>query len=248
MIFLTSYISRFSKTSTIYLQIIIFICSITYLFYLIRNQTKLGIAGLQKKPPKLGLADIDEEYIDPVLYSNIITEEENKHIVSLAHTKFKPSSTIGGVISNYRNSQTAWLPKEDPTVNAILKRLCRFVDYPIENSEGIQVVKYEKGGYYKEHYDTYNQDNEISAFFDEQGGHRVLNILIYLNENFIGGTTRFPRLDLDITPVKNSGLVFYLLDRQQKKCHPKSLHAGMPVIDGNKIIANIWVRERKFTV
>jgi prolyl 4-hydroxylase len=231
---MTGYISRFSKTLSI--QIIIFIISITFLFFLIHQ-----------KLPKLGLADIDDEYIDPVLYSDIINEEENKHILKLANSKFKPSSTIGGVISNYRNSQTAWLPRDDPTVTSILKRICEVLNYPVENSEGIQVVKYERGGYYKEHYDTYNQNNEISAVFDEQGGHRVLNILIYLNENFIGGTTRFPRLDMDITPTKNSGLVFYLLDKQQKKCHPKSLHAGMPVIDGCKIIANIWIRERRFS-
>ena len=212
------------------------LCSIIYLFFWINNN----------RQKRVGLADIEDEYIDPVLYQDIITEEENKHIISLAEPRFKQSSIIGGIISDYRDSQTAWLPRDDPIVNTILKKLCKFVNYPIENSEGIQVVKYEKGGYYREHYDTFNQDNEISKMFNIQGGHRVLNILIYLNENFEGGTTRFPRLDLDIEPKKNSGLIFYLLDKQQKKCHPKALHAGMPVIDGTKLISNIWIRERKF--
>jgi len=190
---------------------------------------------------------MDDEYIEPVLYKDIITEEENKHIISLAETRFKPSTTLGGIERSYRDSQTAWLTRDDTIIKTILERLCKFTHYPIENSEGIQVVKYEKGGYYREHYDTFNENDDITREFYRQGGHRVLNILIYLNENFEGGTTRFPRLYLDIRPKKNSGLIFYLLDKQQKNCHPKALHAGMPVTEGEKIIANIWIRERKFT-
>jgi len=30
------------------------------------------------------------------------------------------------------------------------------------------------------------------------------------------------------------------------RCHPKALHAGLPIKSGTKYVCNIWVRETKF--
>ena len=71
-------------------------------------------------------------------------------------------------------------------------------------------------------------------------------MLIYLNDEFTEGATRFVVLKKDIKPPKYGGVLFYTLDKNLKKCHPKALHAGLPVKSGNKYVANIWIRQMRF--
>jgi prolyl 4-hydroxylase len=51
---------------------------------------------------------------------------------------------------------------------------------------------------------------------------------------------------MELKPDKNSGILFYPLQKKGDKCHPKALHAGLPVISGEKYIANVWLRESAF--
>ena len=82
--------------------------------------------------------------------------------------------------------------------------------------------------------------------FLKRGGHRIATMVIYLNDDFEGGSTRFINLDRNIKPKKYGSIYFHTLDKNEKKCHPYGLHAGLPVTSGNKYIANIWIRENKF--
>ena len=47
-------------------------------------------------------------------------------------------------------------------------------------------------------------------------------------------------------PKKYNALLFYSLEKNGNKCHPLSLHAGMPVETGQKYIANVWLREKEY--
>ena len=69
-----------------------------------------------------------------------------------------------------------------------------------------------------------------------------------LRISFFGGGTDFPELGFTIPPNKGDVVVFHntLKEEPQSnypKIHPKSLHAGMPVLSGNKWIVNLWFRE-----
>ena len=75
-------------------------------------------------------------------------------------------------------------------------------------------------------------------------GYRVLTMVIYLNDDFEGGATKFPNIDKEYKPEKYSGLLFYPMNKNGDKCHDNSLHAGMPVISGEKYIANVWIRDK----
>jgi prolyl 4-hydroxylase len=192
------------------------------------------------------LADINDEYILPTIHPNIISAEETEYILKKSENKYKNSVTVGGHNSNIRKSQTAWLSKVDPIIKNIISRVCDLTNTPFENAENLQVVKYEKDGYYNEHFDSVANTTGNSKFFLSQGGHRIITMLIYLNDDFDEGGTRFIVLNKDIKPPKGYGILFHTLDKNNKKCHPKSLHAGLPIKSGNKYIANIWIRENKY--
>ena len=71
-------------------------------------------------------------------------------------------------------------------------------------------------------------------------------MVIYLTDGFTDGGTFFPKLKKIYKPNKCGGLLFHPLSTNTSKCHPKALHAGMPVTSGIKYIANVWLREKKF--
>jgi hypothetical protein len=82
-----------------------------------------------------------------------------------------------------------------------------------------EIVRYPQGGMFKPHTDT-NRDNP----------HRAFTVIIYLNDDFSGGETSFPDLNYDCRPKAGRVLVF--LSTQ--------LHAGLPVIKGEKNIIVFW--------
>jgi len=195
----------------------------------------------------LGFAKITDEYNEPVIYENFITEEEANYIKQQAEPKFSNSEIMGFKINEeIRKSKTAWLDKNDPNIKNVIMRVCAIHDYPFENAEQLQVVKYEPGGFYKEHHDSVYETDSISINFLKDGGHRMLTMLIYLNDDFTGGSTRFVTLQKDIRPPKHGSILFYPLDKTNTKCHPKALHAGLPLNSGVKYIANVWIRKEEY--
>ena len=197
--------------------------------------------------PQYGLAQLTDDYISPTIIDNFITEEEAKYILELAREKFVPSVLFGNYkIKDIRNSKSVWLPTDDNIVSNVIKRACKIVNLPFKNSEGLQVVKYNANGYFKQHFDTTHEIEKQSRDFFSHGGHRLATIIVYLNDEFEGGETHFVNLQKHIKPNKYSGILFYSLDKNGNKCHPKSLHEGTKVISGNKYIANIWIRQNKF--
>ena len=66
---------------------------------------------------------------------------------------------------------------------------------------------------------------------------------LYLNEPARGGGTTFPDVGFEVAPVRGNA-VFFSYDRP----HPstRTLHAGAPVLEGEKWVATKWLREGRF--
>ena len=193
-----------------------------------------------------GYCQIDADYTEPVLYPDFIDDTQANAILNLAKPLFAESTVVTGSDTNIRKSQTAWLDKNDHVIGTVIKRVCDITNIPFENAEKMQVVKYEPNGFYIDHFDASCDDRKECVEFEKNGGQRVVTMIIYLNDDFTGGTTRFKNLQTEFQPVKNNGLLFYSLQKDGDKCHPLSLHSGMPVKTGEKYIANIWLRERPY--
>jgi len=196
-------------------------------------------------------SSMDDPYEEPYIINNIITEEEAKYIIEKATSKFEDSlvldDSIDGILdTDTRKSKTAWMHKDDPLIYNIMTRIANLVNLPIENTESLQVVKYEPNGYYKHHHDSCCDYTKSCVDFTKTGGQRNKTVLIYLNDDFTEGETDFPLLNKKIKPPKYCAVVFNPLAKNSNKCHPKALHAGLPVKSGTKYIANLWFREGKF--
>lgn len=67
----------------------------------------------------------------------------------------------------------------------------------------------------------------------------------YLTDVANGGGTAFHAGlpdEVVVTPKKGRLLVFYNCEETSARRHPRSVHAGLPVIQGEKWIANLWFR------
>jgi prolyl 4-hydroxylase len=149
-------------------------------------------------------------------------------------------NTNGNEKTDYRNSKQIWL---NDNVSPIVKKISNVTEImtnlPKKNMEELQMVKYDTSGYFKQHYDPY-VDDPNSNIRD-----RIYTILIYLNDVEEGGETYFNNLNISIKPKKGTGVIFksLLSDNTVLK---KSLHQGMSVLKGNKIICKKWVHIKKF--
>jgi prolyl 4-hydroxylase len=195
---------------------------------------------------KLGLTDMNAPYTEPVVYPNLISSQEAEYIINTSLSHFKDSTIVSGKDLSVRKSQTNTLNNNDPTIHSIIERICNIVNYPIENVEPIQVVKYDSDGYYNAHYDSCPDNNDFCRSFVANGGQRVITVVIYLNDDFSGGHTTFIHLKKDFKPTKGSGLIFYSMDKNNTRTHPLSLHEGSPLTKGTKYIANVWIRENAY--
>jgi prolyl 4-hydroxylase len=118
------------------------------------------------------------------------------------------------------------------------------IEVPLENCEGMQLVHYKPGQYYKPHHD-YFQPN--SSYWDREinrGGQRTWTAFLYLNDVKEGGTTNFPYIDIEVKP--KAGRMVLWMNMINGKPNVDSYHEARAPKGCEKWGANIWVREKKF--
>jgi prolyl 4-hydroxylase len=70
-------------------------------------------------------------------------------------------------------------------------------------------------------------------------------LVIYLNDVELGGETAFPEIGLTVTAKKGSAVYFEYCNSQEHT-DPLTLHAGLPVLKGEKWIATKWMRQNTY--
>ena len=131
-------------------------------------------------------------------------------------------------------STVHWLI-ENPANHAINRRLAALSKTSVEQGEPLQILRYRPGQQYHPHFDWVPDANR-----------RILTALIYLNDDYEGGDTRFPKVDLSIKGRKGDALLFRNIGRDGG-FDPLSEHSGMPVESGTKYLASRWIREARYT-
>ena len=88
-------------------------------------------------------------------------------------------------------------------------------------------------------------DYEYTIWPAKYTGFRKKTCLIYLNEDFEGGETHFPKLNIKIQPRLGKAVVWNNT-HEDNRVIEESLHAGLPVLSKSKWIMSIWIREKPF--
>eukprot|EP00934_Nitzschia_sp_Nitz4_P008287 Nitzschia sp. Nitz4//scaffold150_size53981//47623//49714//NITZ4_006687-RA/size53981-augustus-gene-0.35-mRNA-1//1//CDS//3329537101//8277//frame0 len=201
--------------------------------------TEVSLENDKKLPPWL------------VTFENFLTPEECDTLIELGHLSgYKRSEdvgkenldgTVGSVKSAGRTSENAWCShksgcRDDPTVVTVQNRISKVIGIPPENSEDLQMLRYELGQFYNVHHDF------IPHQKDRQCGPRILTFFIYLSDVESGGGTDFPELGITVLPKKGSAVLWpSIYDSNPKMKDDRTEHQALPVVTGTKFAANGWI-------
>ncbi len=149
-----------------------------------------------------------------------------------------------------RRSKTQVIHPENKEVSGIIQRIANVLCTTASKAEPANVICYETGGFFSEHMDAYSPIHFAMANYSSSNrltdlmsaGNRTWTALIYLNHDFKGGCTLFPRLGISLMP--EMGTLICWKNSNNSAPIMNSLHSGSVVERGEKHVIVIPFRER----
>jgi prolyl 4-hydroxylase len=186
---------------------------------------------------------------DAVVYGNFLSSAECAELIAYAEGHMQFSKVVDRtsgkpVLHEARTSSSMFLKRgQTDLVTSIEQRISDLVGLPVENGEGLQVLRYDVGQEYRKHYDYFNPDRETTPHHIKRGGQRIATFLMYLNTPDGGGETTFPHAGISVCANEGNALLFRY---DTPTPATKTLHCGEPVTSGVKWVATKWIRQSKF--
>ena len=178
---------------------------------------------------------------------NFISEQECKYIIKLINKNNHKSQVIGpegkSIYDTSRTSSTANLPGDDDIIIKLKNKIANYLNIPVKNGESLQGQMYNENEYFKPHFDAFAGNSYKTNA--GKAGNRTNTLMIYLNNNFVGGGTNFVNLNKVICPEIGKAVTWQNIDKN-KNIIESSMHEGMPVSSGIKYIITSWWRENKW--
>ena len=184
-----------------------------------------------------------------VVFGGLLTDAECDTLMAQAAPRLLRSETVDNntgdsEVNAARTSDGMFFERgETALIKTLEARVAELLRWPLENGEGLQILRYRPGAEYKPHHDYFDPIHPGTPRILERGGQRVGTLVMYLNTPEGGGATTFPDVGLEVAPVRGNA-VFFSYDRPH--VGTKTLHGGAPVTAGEKWVATKWLREGVF--
>lgn len=219
------------------------------------RQTSLGslvdVAATTQPRPNDGAGAPHPLTPRPLLLDGFLSSVECSHILrELQFTLWRPSMAYQmQVDGSYRNelnrtfrvSETAleeWFTDElTTTIKEVEQRLQRMFEFDLSHLEAWQATSYARDGFVDYHVDAGYWDGHPD-------GDRILTFLIYLTTPRKGGNTHFRALDVEVTGKAGRLVVWNNLFPDGRSDH-RMIHAGTPLLEGDKTTLVTWLRQNE---
>ena len=184
-----------------------------------------------------------------VVFGGLLTDAECDTLMAQAAPRLLRSETVDNntgdsEVNAARTSDGMFFERgETALIKTLESRVAELLRWPLENGEGLQILRYRPGAEYKPHHDYFDPIHPGTPRILERGGQRVGTLVMYLHTPEGGGATTFPDVGLEVAPVRGNA-VFFSYDRPH--VGTKTLHGGAPVTAGEKWVATKWLREDVF--
>jgi prolyl 4-hydroxylase len=206
----------------------------------------LQVAFLQHVTCDTRLAEVTPRIIsaDPyiALYEGLFSAAECKYLAVLGTPWLERAAVLGldgqPRMDLVRDADSCSIPNlaEDLVVQAVNRCIATATGTEPGWGEPINILKYSPGQQYKPHHDGTGSDN-VSI--------RQLTALIWLNDQFEGGGTDFPKINVTVRGAPGDMLVFRNV-RDNGEVDERMIHAGLPVTQGVKWMASRWIRAENY--
>lgn len=170
----------------------------------------------------------------------LLTGQECAFLIELADPRMRRATIFHEAEQRFvedpiRRSDRAGFPivSEWPFVRAINLRIAHATGTGVDCGEPLQILRYGPEQEYRPHFDAIaGMDNP-----------RVLTALVWLNDDYSGGETRFE--DLGLSERGSTGdLLLFANTLADDSPDARVRHSGAPVTDGFKYLASRWIRAR----
>lgn len=180
----------------------------------------------------------------------LLSADECRLLIASAQPSLQRSQTIdpdtGAPVPHAlrTSSDSAFDPiVEDLALRLVQLRMAHAAGVALPQAEHLTVLRYAPGEEYRPHRD-YRPPESLERD-RPQAGNRLRTICVYLNTVEAGGETEFPVAGARIAPLPGRAVIFDNLHPDGRP-DPDSLHAGLPVLRGEKWLATLWLRERTY--
>jgi prolyl 4-hydroxylase len=136
------------------------------------------------------------------------------------------------------------LAEMDVVLQLLRTRIAAASNLPLPVFEPAQIMQYRPGEEFRPHHDFLDPGQPGHASELTRFGQRIATFLIYLNDDFEGGETVFPKAGFSHRGRKGDALLFANVDSASRAPDPLTLHAGLPPTRGEKWIFSQWIRDR----
>ncbi|XP_064469405.1 prolyl 4-hydroxylase subunit alpha-1-like [Ornithodoros turicata] len=217
-----------------------------------RMTTASGNPAMLLQPVKVEVLSADPIII---LYHDLLSREECESMCDVTKNKLRRTTTEP--LPAYRVGKLLWLDDGDDALAArVSRRISAVTGLSINNAEPLQIVNYGLGGHYGPHNDNGNPGDALEDY-TVQNGFRIATALLYLSDVAAGGSTVFPKLDIEVRPKAGLALFWFNMKTagesetdyvrtwsETRTRDMRTLHGSCPVLRGSKWIATKWIRER----
>jgi hypothetical protein len=162
-----------------------------------------------------------------------------------AATVYDPVTGTGQRREDIRsNSAVAFdITQFDLAMVAARARIAALAQVRSDAFEPPMVLHYTAGQQFAPHFDYIEPATPGLAADVARNGQRVGTFLLYLSDGFDGGETDFPELGWKFKGGKGDALLFWSADANGA-LDRRTLHAGAPVLGGEKWVLSQWIRRR----
>lgn len=185
-----------------------------------------------------------------IVYPGFASPSECNWAIARARDRLKPARVLHGRLAGQTvnpvrdNSAIGFqLHEMDVVIEILRARIAAATRLPVPIFEPVQVLHYAVGQQFRPHHDFL--DPEAPAFAEQirQLGQRIATVLVYLNDDYEGGETAFPKAGVSYRGRTGDALFLANVGRDGRP-DPLTLHAGTPPSSGEKWVMSQWIRDR----
>ena len=172
-------------------------------------------------------------------YRNYLNHDLCDQFIMQYSAKTKKSEVTDGnniSLTKLRASSTAFIENDEKIGKQLKIKLSNDLEWDLSAFEKIQFTSYLQGEGYSPHYDAFEH-----KIISKKRRQRLFTSIIYLNDNFNGGHTNFPKLNIDVKPEKGAMLLFSNCMNSTNFLNPFMLHGSTPIESGKKNILTTWL-------
>ena len=163
---------------------------------------------------------------------------------TLARAKVYRDSPIAQTAASRTNSETGFtIGNADVFLSLLRDRMASVTSMATRFFEVTKLLHYSAGQQFALHSDFLATNTPELQKEIQMRGQRVLTLLVYLNDDYDGGVTEFPRAGLRFRGNRGDALIFRNTDATGAPDYA-SVHAGTVVERGEKWLLSQWVRAK----